>query len=481
MLVSAKPRRHDTFGLCQLFASKAPRFKVNLARMATCFVGVKTLIIGVCVTASVAMPALAHAGGFSIIEFGTRRTAMTAVIGRPDEPSALVHNPAGMSLLPGTHVYVAGGLAMINTEFNVLPWDQSQKYIDDISPGADGYYPVVKPTRAMAVLPMLAATFEVKPEKLWLGIGAFVGNATGAKFDRAAVTRYHLINGYIVAPQVSAAVAYKPRRDLTVAATLGVINFRIKGERLFYPILPDGTDVSKTIGSRAKLQLEGSGWAPVWSLSTLYQPTSKISLGAALFGRVDATLEGDVNVTYSDDAFVPGDTLEGLQRTSQIIPWTLNLGGNVDVHRNVEVGVDFRYWLYRQYKEQRTEIKGIALLRELVTVKNYNDSYQISGGVRVHDLPQVPHLELMAGTHWDQTPAPKQTVTLDQPTFSHYGIHSGVRYTLGRYRLGASYLRYFYNIPTINDSITAPPSNIKGDGVNNTFSLQFEGTFGGRR
>jgi hypothetical protein len=72
-------------------------------------------------------------------------------------------------------------------------------------------------------------------------------------------------------------------------------------------------------------------------------------------------------------------------------------------------------------------------------------------------------------------------VTLDQPTFSHIGVHTGVRYTFGRYRLGASYLRYFYDVPTITDSVTAPPSNIKGDGVNDTFSLQFEGTFGGAR
>lgn len=447
--------------------------------MAIRFGVVQTLTLGMCAAALVAAPATSTAGGFSIIEFGTRRTGMTAVIGRPDEPSAILHNPAGMSLLSGNHVYVSGGLAMINTEFSLLPWDQSTTYIDNVQPGADGYYAGVKPTRAMAVLPMLAATFEVKPKKLWLGIGAFVGNATGAKFDRAAVTRYHLINGYIVAPQLSGAVAYKPRHDLTLAATLGVINFQIKGERLFYPILPDGTDVHKTIGSRALLKLEGSGWAPVWSVGTLYQPTPKISLGAAVIGRIDATLEGDVNVQYSDDAFVPNDELEGLQRTSQIVPWTLNLGGNVDVHPNIEIGADFRYWLYRQYKEQRTEIKGIVLLRELVTVKNYHDSYQISGGIRVHDLPQAPQLELMAGTHYDRTPAPAQTVTLDQPTFSHIGLHTGVRYTIGRYRLGASYLRYFYDVPTITDSVTAPPSNIKGDGVNDTFSLQFEGTFGG--
>ena len=67
-----------------------------------------------------------------------------------------------------------------------------------------------------------------------------------------------------------------------------------------------------------------------------------------------------------------------------------------------------------------------------------------------------------------------RTVTLDQPSFSHYGLHSGARYAFGRYRVGASYIHYWYDIPTITDSITFPPSNIKGDGTNNIFSLSIE-------
>jgi long-chain fatty acid transport protein len=425
----------------------------------------------------------AYAGGFSIIEFGTRRTGMATSIAKADDPSSILHNPAGISLLSGTHVYVSGGLAMINTEFSLLPWDQSDKYIDDIQPGADGYYSGVKPTRAMAVLPMLAATYELKPDTWWLGIGAFVGNATGAKFAPDAVTRYHLIEGYIVAPQLSVAATYKPLRNLAVAATAGVINFTIKGNRQLYPILPGSnggppTDVHTLIGSNARLQLNGSGWAPTWSIGALYQPTSKISLGAAVLGRIDATLTGDIKVSYGDDAAVPGDTLEGTQKTNQIVPWTFNGGASFDVHPNIEIAADLRYWLYRQYQNQTTNIKGIALIQKLVTIKNYHDSYQVSAGVRVHDLRQAPKLELMFGTHYDRTPAPAQSVTLDQPTFSHIGIHSGVRYNVGNYRIGATYLRYFYDVPTITDSITSPPSNIRGNGVNNTFSLQLEGVFG---
>ena len=104
---------------------------------------------------------------------------------------------------------------------------------------------------------------------------------------------------------------------------------------------------------------------------------------------------------------------------------------------------------------------------QLTSEKDYHDSWEASGGVRVHDLAAAPALELMAGTQYDRSPAPPRTVALDQPSFSHWGLHTGVRYRIGRYRLGASYIHYWYDIPTITDSITAPPSNIRGSGSNN--------------
>ena len=94
--------------------------------------------------------------------------------------------------------------------------------------------------------------------------------------------------------------------------------------------------------------------------------------------------------------------------------------------------------------------------------------------VRVHSLAAAPNLELMLGSHFDRTPAPTATVTLDQPTFRHIGLHSGARFTVGRYRIGASYLRYFYLIPTVTDSTTTPPSNFRGSGANHIFTVSLE-------
>jgi long-subunit fatty acid transport protein len=418
-----------------------------------------------------ALAATAQAGGFGIPEIGVRRTAMGAVIGRPDDGSSLYHNPAGLVLEDGWHIYVSAGLSLLNTQFSLRPWDQSDRFLGTTA-GPDGYYAPVKPTRAFGVIPMLGVTGHIHG-RWWGGAAVFVGNATGAAFDKHAVTRYHLIDGYVVAPQAVLGAAYRVSDQLSFGATAGVVNIRVHGERDVYPII-NGTDASGLTGTAPLLELDGSGWAPTWSVGAFGRPHPRITWGAAIVGRVDATLSGPLTVTYSSDAGVPNDQLVGTQKTNQLLPWTFQGGANVDVTPNIEIGGELRYWLYRQYQRQHTDVTGIFIVRQLDTEKDYGDSWETSGGVRVHDLAAVPKLDLMMGAQYDHSPAPPRTVTLDQPSFSHYALHSGARYTIGRYRLGASYIHYWYEVPTITDSVTAPPSNIKGRGSNNIVTLSLE-------
>jgi long-subunit fatty acid transport protein len=414
----------------------------------------------------------AHAGGFVIPDIGVRRTAMAAVIGRPDEGAALYHNPAGLTLQHGWHLYLSMGLAMIRSEFQLHAWAESDRFLG-VTPDSDGYYAPIKPTRAMGVIPMLALTGELIPNKLVIGAGLYVGNAQGAGFGENAVTRYHLIDGYVVAPQAVVAASYQVTDTLSLGASAGILNLRIHGKREVFPIV-NGNDISSIAGTRPELVLDGTGWAPSWSVAAFGKPHPRVTWGATVTGRIDATMSGPVVITFSDDASVPNDQLSGTQTTTQLIPWTFMAGANIDVTPHLEIGAEARYWLYRQYKKQHTDVVGIYLVRELETIKNYNDSWQVSGGARVHDLDAMPNVELMLGTHFDRTPAPSSTLTLDQPSFKHIGIHSGARYTVGRYRIGASYLRYFYDIPTVTDSTTSPPSNFRGHGANHIVTVSVE-------
>lgn len=426
----------------------------------------------------------ARAGGFGIPEIGVRRTAMGAIIGRPDDASAIYHNPAGLVLEHGWQLYVSLGLSLLDIRLQLAPWDQSDRLLG-ASPEADGYYAAVRPSRALGVIPMLAATAEILPDRLVLGAAVYVGNATGAAFADSAVTRYHLIDAYVVAPQAVVAAAYQVSETISVGASAGVIDVRIHEERDVFPILAIGgalTDITAFTGTRPRLVLDGSGWAPTWMLGVFGRPHPRVSWGATLTGRVDVDASGPITVTCSDGASClttgtnrAGDHQQvGTQTTGQLLPWAVMAGGNVDVTPNVELGGELRYWLYRQYKQQVTTIDGIVLITELRSDKDYHDSWETSGGVRVHDLAAAPGLELMAGTQYDHSPAPSRTVTLDQPSFSHWALHSGVRYQLGRYRIGASYVHYWYDVPTITDSITAPPSNVRGSGGNHIITGSLE-------
>jgi long-subunit fatty acid transport protein len=430
-------------------------------------------IVSAVVVASVlSLAVVARAGGFGIPDIGVRRTGMAAVIGRPDEASAIYHNPAGLLLQRGWHLYLSTGLFVVRSEFQLQPWDQSNRFLER-EPGADGYYAPVRPTRAVGAVPMLALTGEILPGKLAIGAALYVGNGQGAGFDPDGVTRYHLIDGYTIAPQAVIAASYRITDGLTLGGSAGVLNMRVHGRREVYPII-NGTDVSGIAGTRPELVLDGSAWAPTWMVAAFGRPHPRVTWGATITGRVDASLEGPIEITYSDDAPSPGDKLIGRQRTDQLLPWAFMAGSNVDVTPHVELGAEFRYWLYRQYQKQHTEVVGIFLVRELETMKNYHDSWQVSGGIRVHDVAALPGLELMTGVHSDHSPAPSTTVTFDQPTFDHLGLHTGARWTTGRYRFGASYLRYWYQLPTVTDSTTGPPSNFRGTGANHIFTLSVE-------
>jgi len=234
-------------------------------------------VVGIAVTACAL--STAAAGGFGIPEVGVRRTAMGAVIGRPDEPSALYHNPAGLVLAPSWEVYISAGLSVLSTEFQLAPWDQSNRFLG-ATPGADGYYAQVKPSRAIGVIPMIAAAGPIT-DRLFAGAAVFVGNATGAAFDDHAVTRYHLIDGYVVAPQAVIGAAYQLVPSLALGATVGVVNIRVHGKRDVFPII-QGADLSSLTGTSPLLVLDGSGWAPTWTVAAFGRPHPRVTWGAAV-------------------------------------------------------------------------------------------------------------------------------------------------------------------------------------------------------
>ncbi|MCA9664239.1 MAG: outer membrane protein transport protein [Myxococcales bacterium] len=416
----------------------------------------------------------ASAGGFTIVEMGTRKNGMGAVIGRPDDPSAVYHNPAGLTMQDGIRLYASVGLAFIDTDFRLRQWGNSSNYIK-YPVDSEGFYPGISPA-GFGAIPMLVLSSNIYKDKLYGALSFYVPNAIGIVVDDGPA-RYHAGTSYLIAGFATASLAWRVTNWLSVGAGFSLAYVRISAKRKLYPELA-GTNLSGLLGGESDIDLVGEDVRPGANAGILLRPFRSLTIGIAMISRIDMNLTGDVDVILGPGAPTkPGTKLSGTQATALLIPWSFHFGANWDVTKYVEIGAELRYYTYSSLKEQRSKIDGINLISELVVPKDYSDSYQVSGGVLVK-LPPHPQLELMAGVHWDKSPAPNRTISLDQPTFDHLGLHTGVRYRWGRYRFGMTFAHYWYFRRDVTDNVTDPPSNFIASGVNNQLTLIFEVRFG---
>lgn len=415
------------------------------------------------------------AGGFSVLDIGARKTAMGAVVGRPDDLSAIYHNPAGLILSPGTNLFLNTGVMVPDSTLQLRPWPNSDRYISQ-QVDSSGYYPSAQPTLALGVIPMLTGSTDLGRDDLVLALGVYVPNAAGGAFEESGVARYHAIRSYIVGGYVTAAVAYRPHRMISVGAAASLVYVRTEGERRFYPVI-DGVDLGPLLGRDSTLSVDGEDWQGRGTLGLLLTPHPRLSIGAAVLTRVDVALEGAIALRSGPDALRDFE-MSGTHTTELIFPWVFQLGVNVDALSWLEVGFEVRYFLYSQFREQRTRIEGIDLIDELVVPKNYRDSIQGSGGLRA-TLPFLPRLELMLGVHYDRTQAPVTTVSLEQPAFNHVGLHSGLRYRLNRrLRLALTYAHFWYLERATDQSVhESPPANFRATAEGNMVTLVTELSF----
>lgn len=418
-------------------------------------------------------PALA--GGGQIPEMGTRKTAMGAVVGRPDDLAALYQNPAGLILSPGTQLFFNAGFSSVDTSLRLRPWPGADRYIKTPVDG-DGYYPAVKPSRAFGVVPMIVASTSFAGDRAVIAAGIYFPNALGAAFDAKSIARYHLIDSYIITGSASVGIAVRVHPTLTFGLALNLLYTRLSARRLFFPEL-HGINLGALVGSDSELRLEGAGMTASATFGLLWQPKPTLSFGLVLVTRSETRLEGDVELRLGSTALAKG-SLRGRQATTMLLPWNGLAGANWDVTSWLELGLEARVWHWAEYGEQRTDIEGISFLDELVQPKGYGDSWHFAGGLRLHP-PQLHGIELFLGTHYDLSPAPDWSLSMDSPTFTHVGLRSGVRWRVGpRLRLAFTYAHYWYLERSTESSVSIPPSNFVGGGVNHIMTLVVEWRLG---
>jgi len=401
----------------------------------------------------------ARAGGSFMPDIGVRRLGMLAVVARPDDVTAIFHNPAGLTLQKGTHLYHSQSWFLADLKLRLYDSQGVLRPDHEISPDWN-----------VGAIPFLGVASDLGTERWRLAIAAYAPNAYGAALPKDEPTRYHATRALFLAPRVATAVAYEVTKKLSVAATVNLVISYLSAARMMNAAVLADPDrrfdpVEETRATDFEARMKGLGVA--WSLDAgvLFHPTETFSIGAAFAGGSDVRMKGPISLTYAD-----GTTESTTQHTRTVIPFTLRAGFNWELAPDFELGMDVYYWHYQVLQEQRVTFdESLAGMDGLVDPKNYGNSWDWNIGLLYH---LTDEWELMCGFQMDFTPIPSQAFSLDNPTRDLLGISAGARWDISpHWKVGVALMQNWFDVANVQDSVSTPPSNAKGHGGNAAFGI----------
>ena len=127
---------------------------------------------------------------------------MLAVVGKPDDLTAVFHNPAGLTLQSGTQFYFSLsnfildlGLKMYDSDGKLRPFDHE-----------------ITPKLSYGAIPFIGVSSDLGTERFRLAFALYAPNAYGASLPLTSPPRYH-------ATQALLCQAGPPLRLLTISMT----------------------------------------------------------------------------------------------------------------------------------------------------------------------------------------------------------------------------------------------------------------------
>ena len=215
-----------------------------------------------------ALPSTVLALGFRVVDHGAEATAKGgAFAATADNPTAIYHNPAGITQLDGTQ---------FSLSVNALTFEST---VDPATPGAD-----FDTKFEWQVIPDVFVTWKGKDQPLALGLGFYAPFGFALEYPEDSVVRNIAKKGRIQFFTANPVVAYQVTPELSVAAGMTINYSRAKLSRGLG--VTGGDDFS----------LEGDGYGAGVTAGLLWQPAKQHSFGIQYFGPVDIRYHGHARV-----------------------------------------------------------------------------------------------------------------------------------------------------------------------------------------
>jgi long-chain fatty acid transport protein len=399
----------------------------------------------------------ARAGGFYVPEIGPRALAMGgAMAAQAADPSAVFHNPAGLTGLRGTELQVGGALFFPAVSYFRRP-------VIDPGSGRELRFNEVRNTNPVGGAPYAGAAFDTGRSDLRLGIALYVPFGAALSYPQDGASR-HVVTGIDLRTiYLSPAVAYRLSPAWSVGLALSAIyaDFTLE-QRNALPFVTGDPEAFPNPDPGLEGQTRIAGRDPFSVGATLgvqlRDPAGRYALGLSVMAPTELDLRGDAdvrnpNISRLEDAsgaeIQPAGRRTDRVRIAMPLPLVVRVGALARVHRALSLALDVNYQRWSSWDrltidfEREHELLATpgAKLDDVVVDNRWRDSFGVRLGASFE--PGEGPLALRAGAFIDGSPIADRRFDLLTPDSDKLGVSAGLAYAFGRWELAVGYLHLF--------------------------------------
>lgn len=457
-------------------------------------------------------PERVHAGAFTIPLIGTRASSRLAFTARPDDTSAVYHNPAGIGLLEEARLDMSGTALLVDIAYRRCARGFDENGVPGCYPGPDGnlFERTVTPTpwknypAGFGILPFLGMSGRFGLKKWNFAFAIYSPhNATGSWPDckreangepidcSRAPQRFDMIKGSINTLYLNPTVSYQPHPAITLGAGISAVRAEISLKQGLWVGGEEGYGADIFWNGEGYLELAGTKWSYafnlgfIWNLGETFPIRNpwfrNIRIGASYASQTEFDFSGKIDVTSLGirtlaQSCKQGDVSIHCKAAAKFrFPMVLRVGLDWEIHKYGSVGVDVFWQNYAVFDKIQVRFPEPIVvqvphhsepitLTERIEPKNSKNAVGVGAGGQWNVI-QVPGLEFRAGFLWDQSPYPDSTYSIINPDSDKYGFTLGVSYRfklakwgqlLAQLEISAGYGVLFYEDRHIRDSILQP-------------------------
>ena len=381
--------------------------------------------------AALTAPAATLAGGFSLNEQSASAmgTANAGAAANPENATAVLFNPAGMSQLSGTTVSFGAAVLDIDAEAktNSIQTSRNNPSVP-VSPASNGG-DIADP----AVLPNFYLTHEVS-DTIDVGFGIHAPYGLAADYDNDFAGRFFADKTELTAIAFTPSVSVSNGQGLSMGVGLNVLYAEGRLSRY--------QDISAQVGQAALAleepyaDAEGDDIGMTFRVGFLYELSRATQVGLMLQTGTELNLEGDLKISgITNQANPTGPTLSVSERIKVPleIPESATLGIRHNLTNDVTLLAGATYARWDRFEELdivSTEaggaISGAPQKGAVIShvTEQWKNSWQLNAGAIWQASPEWA---FKAGYAWDESPVDKY-VTARIPSSDRHWLTLGAQW-----------------------------------------------------